>query len=67
MVAFFTRVTTEGKGMGSGLGNWRFDSRSSQERKREWLDWKIIQLINAGHTKKYARVRAKQLYRDLSR
>ncbi len=53
--------------MGGGLGNWRFDSRSSQGMKREWLEWKVIQLINAGHTKKYARERAKHLYRQRSR
>ncbi len=52
--------------MGS-KGNWLFDSRSSKEQKRDWIDSKAIYLISRGHTRAYARQKAKELYRNLSR
>lgn len=62
------RVTTEGKAMEERrFSTWSLDSRSTQQHKRDWLDSKVASLIRAGHTKKFARERAKQLYRDLSR
>lgn len=53
--------------MGASKGNWSFDSRSSKEQKRDWIDWKVSSLIRGGHTKKFAWQKAKQLYRELSR
>ena len=59
-------LAQEGKAMGS-KGNWLFDSRSSKEQKRDWIDSKASYLISRGHTRAYARQKAKELYRDLSR
>lgn len=62
------RVTTEGKAMGSSKGQWWLDDRrSSQAYKRDWIDHKTASLIKDGHTKQFARAKAKTLYRELSR
>ena len=64
MAAFL--LAQEGKARGS-KGNWLFDSRSSKEQKRDWIDSQAIYLISRGHTRSYARRKAKEMYRDLSR
>lgn len=40
---------------------------SSKEWKREWIDSKTADLVRKGHSKQYARAKAKYLYREQSR
>ena len=48
-------------------GIWGWDTRSSKEWKQDWIEAKVKALIQGGHTRKFAREKAKQLYRELSR
>lgn len=50
-----------------GSRGWEYDSRTSKEYKRDWLDSRINQLVAAGHSKQFARAKAKQMWRGLSR
>lgn len=48
-------------------GTWDRDIRDSKEWKRDWIEGKVKLLIRNGHTRKFAREKAKQLYREISR
>ncbi len=45
----------------------KYLGQTSKEWKRNWLDSKASELVKKGHSKQYARAKAKYLYREMCR